>query len=146
MPSPGQQSIATNIGDVPYSVEGGFETEIKQASMVVQKLATGMDTGWTSATPSTVSTMAQTIPAAFSGFVIDGLEFLTAIGTGIDTETALWAASWNSTSAKHLYAPESASIMAKIQAASPTVWSAGAQALAQAATNAFLAGFEQEVG
>lgn len=146
MPSPGQQFIATNIGDVPYSVEGGFETEIKQDSMVVQKLATGMDNGWTSASPSTVTTMAATIPAAFSGFVIDGLEFLTAIGTGIDAETALWAASWNSTSAKHLYAPASASIMAKIQAASPTVWSAGAQALATAATNAFLANFEQEVG
>lgn len=146
MPSLGQQSIAANIGDVPYSVEGGFETEIKQASMVVQKLATGMDTGWTSASPSTVTTMATTIPAAFNSFVIDGLEFLTAIGTGIDAETALWAASWNSTSATHLYIPSSASIMAKIQAASPTVWSAGAQALAQAATNAFLASFEQEVG
>lgn len=146
MPSPGQQSIATNIGDVPYSVEGGFETEIKQASMVVQKLATGIDSGWTSTSPSTVTTMAATIPAAFAGFVIDGLEFLTAIGTGIDAETALWAESWNPTSATHLYVPSSASIMEKIQAASPTVWSEGAQALAAAATSAFLSSFEQEVG
>lgn len=146
MPSPGTAVIASAIGDVAYTVEGGFDTEIKQESMVVQKLATGMHNGWTSATPTTVSTMAATIPAAFSGFVVDGLEFLTAIGTGIDAETTTWAASWNSTSATHAYSPASASIMASIKAASPTVWSAGAQALAQAATDAFLANFEQEVG
>lgn len=146
MPSPGAASIASAIGNVNYSVEGGFATQIKQQSWVVQTLANGMHSGWTSASPSTVTTMAATIPAAFAGTVTSGLEFLTAIGTGIDAETALWAASWNATSVKHLYTPASASIMAAIEAASPTVWSAGAQALAQAATNAFLASFEQEAG
>lgn len=145
MPSPGASSIASAIGTVSYTVEGGFDTEIKEGSMVVQKLAAGMHTGWTSATPSAVSTMAATIPAAFSGFVVDGLGFLTAIGTGIDAETTKWAASWNASSAKHLYVPNSASIMAAIQGASP-LWSAACTALAQAATDAFLADFVQEGG
>lgn len=146
MPSPGVAAIVDSIGNTRYQVEGGFSTEIKKESPTVQKLAAGMHAGWTSATPSTVTTMATTIPAAVGGILAGpGLAFFTAIGTGIDQETALWAASWIPVSVKHAYAPSADAIVSKIMAASP-VQSAGAKALAERAAAAFIEHFVQEVG
>lgn len=145
MPSPGKTAIANSLGNKPYTVEGGFSVTFKQQGDMVQKLSTALDNGWTSATPSTTTTMATAIINEFTLVTGNGLVFLTALGTGIDNETSKWAASVNPLTTLHTYAPTAPAIVTAIMAASP-VQSAGALALAELVSNIFIANFEQEAG
>lgn len=145
MPSPGASSIAATIGAKTYTVEGGFVTQFVNPSSFVTSLATAMDAGWTSATPTTATTMAAAFTAEFASYAGNGRVFIDCVATGIDDETAAWVASWDSQASVHTYTVNAASIVSRIMACSP-VQSAGAQALAEAAADAFMSGFGQEVG
>jgi hypothetical protein len=145
MPSPGTETIATEIGNKTYTVEGGFDVEFKTLGDTVQKLSTAINAGWTSAAPTTVTTMAITITAEFTQTAGIGLAFLIALGTGIDAEVTNWAASFNSITSLHTYAPTALTITSAIMAASP-IQSAGAIALAEVVSDIFIANFEQEAG
>lgn len=145
MPSPGQTEIAKSLSEIAYTVEGGFDVEFKLLGDLVQALSTALDTGWTSAVPSTITTMATAIPAEFASVAGNGLTYLTALGTGIDGEVTKWAASLNTVTTLHTYAPTAAAIVIAILAASP-VQSVGAISLANAVADIFIADFKQEEG
>tara|TARA_R110001583_G_scaffold48027_1_gene150263 strand:- start:30198 stop:30650 length:453 start_codon:yes stop_codon:yes gene_type:complete len=150
MPTPGSTAIAASISNTPYAIQysgNNVDVTLRQDSETVQRIAAGMHAGWTSATPSATTTMAATIPAAFAGMVNagQGLEFITALGIGIDYETQLWANSWSAPQAQHNYTPQKSSIVNAIQDASP-IWSSGCEALANKVADAFLSAFVQEVG
>lgn len=145
MPTPGAEALETALTGFTITLTGGVTTEFK-AGPVSAALADGMDAGWTCATPTTVSTMSAAIGSAFAGMAAgQGLASMVAIGTAIDAEIAVWAASWNATAQVHSYAPAADTISAAAIAASP-VKSPGFTALAEAAAAAFVANFVQEVG
>jgi len=153
MPSPGQSTIATALGSTTFDVEaldanGETYTVAQQFntdSEFVQQLATAMHTGWTSVSPSTVTTMVATFEPTFNHLLGQGKSVMLAIAQGIDAEVTLWAASWNSTRAEHEYAPDAASIYNQIQNSLP-ITSAGINAISQAAADAFMSGFEPTQG
>lgn len=153
MPSPGVATIKAALVGTTFTVDQtiGDTTESLTCSFtedapVVNKLAAGIDSGWTSASPTTISTMAAAISTEFAYLgSAPGVVYLVAIGTAIDTETTAWAASWNAQAATHAYAPQKAAAMATYKAAVPAI-SAGMEALAEAAIDAFLADFGQEAG
>jgi hypothetical protein len=146
MPSPGQSAIATILGGKTYSVEGGFDTAFKKETPFIQTLASAMDSGWTSASPTTTTTMATTFASEFADYLAgQGLTFIDCIAVGIDQETAAWAASWDTQAQVHTYAVNAASIVSRIQGCSP-LWSNGAKAISEAAADAFMSGFGQETG
>lgn len=145
MPSPGKESIATEIGKKTYTVEGGFDVQFKTQSNTVQKLATAIDAGWTSSAPTTITTLANAITREFTQVSGNGLANLIALGTGIDAEVTKWAASFNSLTSLHTYAPTAIAITTATMAASP-IKSAGAIALSNVVADIFIANFEQEAG
>lgn len=146
MPSPGQDAIATALGSKTYSVEGGFTTQFKKETTFIQKLATAMDAGWTSASPTTPTTMSNALNTEFTGYLVgQGLLFVGCIGSSIDAETTAWADSWDSTAQVHTYTVSAPKIVIGIQNCAP-LWSNGAQAIAEAAADAFMSGFGQETG
>ena len=147
MPSPGNLAILQAITNLTYEAADGVETTLTADSPFVRKLATALHTGWTSAYPSSPTTAANAISAEFSGFKLapQSLQVLVAMGTGIDSETALWVASYNATTGLHSYAPQQASIVAKILAACPVQYPS-VQVLADAVAAVFVAHFEQEGG
>lgn len=146
MPSPGADAIAATIGAKAFVVEGGLDAKFAANGELVQRLAEAVDAGWTSATPTTPTSMG----AAFDGVLGDyvagrGRQYIDCIADGIDQETADWVASWDTQAQAHTYVVNAASIVGRIQACAP-LWSAGAQALAEAAAEAFMSGFVQEGG
>lgn len=145
MSSPGKDTIATALGNKTYTVEGGFKTQFKADSETIQKLASAIDAGWTSSAPSTITTMATEIASKFSNTLGNGLAYLIALASAIDTETSKWAASFNPLTGLHTYAPTAAAIIATTLAASP-IQSAGVTAMAEAVAQVFIDNFEQEVG
>lgn len=146
MPSPGRQAIADFIGNKTYTVEGGFDTKFNASGTFVQSLAMAMDTGWTSATPTTITTMQATFSNELNGYLSgNGLQVIMCIAQAIDTETASWANSWDAIQSVHTYTPTVASIIATTQGCAP-IWSQGAQAITTAAAEAFINWFEQEAG
>lgn len=147
MPSPGQVKILNDISGFEYEAAPGVSTTLKAESKFIQKLAIGLHNGWTSASPTTTTTAEAQISAAFQGFALapQSLLVLKAMGIGIDSETATWAASYNATTVKHVYQPKAASIKAKILAACPVQYPA-VKELANAVANMFVKYFEQEVG
>ncbi|NVK42110.1 MAG: hypothetical protein HWE39_12790 [Oceanospirillaceae bacterium] len=144
MPSPGTAAIEQAIAGTQFDVEGET-TEFKEGSLIVVQLGRAIDAGWTSASPSTSTTMAATFASEFSNVAGVGLTAMNAIATGIDQEVAAWIASFNPVAGVHAYAPTAASIKSKILAASP-VSSNGMTALAQAVADAFIDGFDPMVG
>ena len=147
MPSTGSAAIAAVIGAKTYTVEGGFNTQFVEAYPTTQKLAAAIHAGWTSASPTTPTTMAASFTAEFAGYLLPGIgqAFFNCIASGIDAEIADWVASWAPVPQVHTYVPNAASIVSRIMACSP-IQSAGTQALSEAAAEAFMAGFVQEVG
>ncbi|MCW8965371.1 MAG: hypothetical protein OQK82_01590, partial [Candidatus Pacearchaeota archaeon] len=122
-------------------------TQFVETYPTTQKLAAAIDAGWTSASPTTATTMAASFSAEFAGYLFPGIgqTFIYCIASGIDAEIAAWVASWDTLAQIHTYPPNAASIISRIMACSP-VQSAGAQAIAEAVADAFMAGFGQEVG
>lgn len=145
MPSPGKTAIEKELAKLTYTVEGGFPVKFIQSGYLVQNLSTALNTGWTSASPTTITTMATAISQQFNTFRGQGLTFVIALGTGIDTETAKWAASFKPLPNIHSYAPTVQSTIAAILAASP-IQSAGIIALTNAVATLFIDNFEQEIG
>lgn len=146
MPTPGQSAIATFIDAKTFTVEGGFATQFNGDAPFVQKLATALDAGWTSASPMTPTTMAEHFDTEFNGYLTgQGLLFLGCIASAIDDETAAWAASWDSQAQVHTFAVSSVGIVGRIQECAP-LWSNGAQAVAQVTADAFMSDFDQEAG
>lgn len=153
MPSPGQSAIATALGEATFDVEVTNEDDqtenrtqkFEKDGVFIQQLATAIHTGWTSVTPSTVTTMVTVFENVFTNLLGNGKNVVLAIAQGIDVEVAAWAASWDSTKAKHLYEPDADAIYDKIINAVP-ITSNGIEALAQAVADAFMAGFGQEAG
>lgn len=146
MPSPGQDAIATTLGNKAYTVEGGFNTQFKKEKTFIQKLATAMDTGWTSAPPSTPTTMSGSFAAEFNAYLTGrGMLFVSCIASAIDTETTAWGNSWDSIAQVHHYTVSAANIVTSIQNCAP-LWSNGAKAIAEAVADAFMSGFGQETG
>lgn len=146
MPSIGQSAIANILGAKTYTVEGGFNTQFNVNGTTVQKLATAIDAGWTSASPTTPTSMAASFAAEFSSYLAGpGLVFIYCVAQGIDDETQAWADSWNPIPAVHAYTVNAASIVSRIMACSP-VQSNGALAISEAVADAFMTGFGQEVG
>lgn len=139
MPTPGADNIATSIVGMSYTVEGGVDTQFKETCDFVQELAAAMDAGWTSSadTPTSMTTEFQ---SAFEGYH----EFVFCIATGIDQETAAWADTWDGSS--HSYAVTKEKIVNSIKACADPFWSNGAQAIAEAAADAFMSGFSQDSG
>lgn len=147
MPSPGAVQILKEISDLEYAAADGVTTTLTADSQFVRKLATALDTGWTSSYPTTTTTAADAITSEFTGFKLapQSLAVLVAMGTGIDTEIALWVASYNAVTGQHAYAPNQASIKAKILAACPVQYNS-VLVLADAVATMFVNHFEQEVG
>lgn len=146
MPSPGQDAIATTLGSKTYTVEGGFNTQFKKETTFVQKLATAMDAGWTSASPSTPTAMSNAFTTEFTGYLNgQGMLFVSCVASAIDAETTAWVNSWDSTAQVHTYTVSAANIVTGTQNCAP-LWSNGAKAIAEAAADAFMSGFGQETG
>lgn len=146
MPSPGQSSIAGTLGAKTYTVDGGFDTQFNEQGTFVQKLATAIDSGWTCATPTTSTSMASAFDAELANYLAgQGKQFVDCIAAGIDTEIDAWVASWDTKLQIHTFVVSAAGIVSRIQACAP-IWSAGAQAVAESAADAFMSGFGQEVG
>lgn len=132
---------------VPFTVEGGYPTQFVNNGAdgkFIDKLANAIRNGWTCASPTTPSTFEAAFAAIFS-YTSNGAAFLEGIADGLDDEIDAWVASWNPTLGIHTYVVNAASIKSRIMAYSP-VNSAGTNALAQAVADAFMAGFQQEVG
>lgn len=146
MASPGQEAIASKLGSKTYSVEGGFDTQFKTETTFIQKLATALHAGWTSAPPSTSTAMSTAFSSEFADYLTgQGMQFISCIASAIDTETTAWADSWDSTAQVHTYIVSAANIVTGIQNCAP-LWSNGAKAIAEAAADAFMSGFGQETG
>lgn len=144
MPSPGATAIAHSIGGKNYVVEGNFATGFTTGSPFVSKLATAMDTGWTSSSPSTSTSMDNAFASELGSFLQGaGLAFLNCVAQSIDAETTAWVNSWNG--AVHTFVVSAPSIVDRIMACAP-VASHGVQALAEAVADAFMSGFGQETG
>lgn len=146
MPTIGASAIADIIGAKTFDVDG--ETvQFNASGDTAQGVGAAINAGWTCAAPVVPSTMAVAFAAQFANIVGQGLAFLMAIANGIDAEIALWVASYVPPPGPgtHAYVVSAAGIVSLIQASSP-LWSAGAQALAEAAADAFMSGFQQEVG
>lgn len=146
MPSPGKSAIADIIGAKTYTVEGEFATQFNVDGTFVQKLSTALDSGWTSVSPSTTTSMATAFTSELDGYLSgQGKQFLDCVAAGIDQETADWVLSWNSETQIHGYTVTAASIVSHIKDCAP-LWSSGAQAIAQVCADAFMSGFGQEAG
>ncbi len=147
MPSPSASVLRTELA-VPFTVEGGFNTNIVLGGEFNTRMASGMDTGWTSATPTTPSSFQSAILAAFSGYTLgagQGLNWITCIGTELDAEVDLWIASWQVIPMVHTYVPSAGSIIGRIQ--SCELFTSNARtALDQTIADTFIKYFEQEVG
>ena len=146
MPSIGQSAIATILAK-PYTVEGGFNVQVNVNGVFVQKLANAIHAGWTSASPTTPTTMGASFNTEFSNYLFAGLGkvFVECIASGIDAEVAAWVASWDDINMIHTFTVSNASIYNRIMACSP-YQSNGAKVFAQGAADAFMAGFGQEAG
>ena len=89
MPSPGVATIKAALVGTTFTVDQtiGDTTESLTCSFtedapVVNKLAAGIDSGWTSASPTTISTMAAAISTEFAYLgSAPGVVYLVAIGT-----------------------------------------------------------------
>jgi len=146
MPSPGATTIAATICEKTYIVEGNHATVFNKQGTFVQSLAKAMDSGWTSATPTTTTTMVASFEAEFSERLKgQGKQMIMCIAQAIDAETAAWAASWDSLTMIHTYAPNVGSIVITTQGCAP-LWSQGAIAITEVVAKAFVDHFEQEVG
>lgn len=150
MPSPGIVTLKTELA-FPYTVEGGFPTQIALSGEFNTRLATAMHNGWTCATPTTPSQMEPNIITEFSAYVNTsgpygtGWQHLLCLGRGIDQEIDAWVASWNSTSMIHTFIVTAGSIYNRIITCYP--WNSnGTDAMAHAVADAFAAYFVQEVG
>lgn len=146
MPSIGAAAIASTIGAKSYTVEGGYPTQFVSSGAFVVKLANAIHAGWTSASPTTPTSMAASFSAEFAGYLLgNGLLFVNCIASGIDDETAAWVASWQPIPAVHSYTVTAASMVSRMMACSPVV-SNGSRALAEVVADAFMSGFGQETG
>jgi hypothetical protein len=145
MPSPGSSAIAAAIAPLAFSVSG-IATAIQPGWSTAVRLGRALDAGWTCASPSTSSTMTAAMAAEFSDMAGGwGLAWASAIGIGIDAETAAWAASWNDNAHLHTYAPSTSSVYAAIAAACPYD-SEAIRAINQRVAEVFIADFVQEAG
>ena len=145
MPSPGINTLKTDF-NIPYTVEGGYNTEISLDSPTNINLATGIHNGWGSPYPTTPTTMEIALLAAFSGYVLPtggGYGVLQAIGRGIDLEIADWIASW--TGIVHTYVVNPVSIESRIIALLP-ITSNATLILANKVATIFCTYFTQEGG
>ncbi|MAK91980.1 MAG: hypothetical protein CMI13_12190 [Oleibacter sp.] len=142
MPSPGFVELGDRLAPITYRISG-FDVEIRQHSLIL-RLARAMHAGWTSASPTTTTTMRAAMLQEFSDFSGGyGTRLFEAIGIGIDGETAQWAGSWNSTT--HTYTVNMAETYTKIMAAMP-IDTEATRAIANKAAQVFWLFFEAEVG
>ena len=145
MPSPGVPALKTALAAESFLIAGKTVNFDEEGDTIV-KLAEAMDAGWTSSSPATGTVMAAQFALKFSGYASgDGLSFLNCIAVAIDTEVAAWIASYDVNTSTHLYAVNAATIKASIIACSP-ISSVGVTAMATAAADAFLSGFDQAAG
>ena len=115
MPSPGASIITTGISSVSFTLEQrGSSVSFNPAGEFPLKLGNAMHTGWTSISPSTVTTMIPAFTAEFATYMVAGgygkIFMIDAVATGIDAEVAQWAGSWQSIPQVHTYAPTALSI------------------------------------
>ena len=147
MPSPGQSTIATEIGGVSFTLEvRGTTLNFNSAGAFIQKLATAVDAGWTSAHPVTITTMASTFTSEFSGYFAgsaQGKDFINAIASAIDYDVTLWALSYDLIEDVHSYEPTASSLKAKILSNYPAP-SSGVDALLTQIATTFANYFEKE--
>lgn len=155
MASPGQSTIATELGTKVYTVytaddEIDVQTQFDAQSVFIQKLATAMDDGWESgdldATPTTSTVMKNTFSTEFATYLAgSGLTVVNCIAAAIDAEVDKWVASYEPTTDKHGYTPASDNIVSAVQDCAP-IWSNGIRAITEAAASVFTKYFEQEGG
>ena len=148
MPSPGQETLATDLGSASYSMTHNGETltiSFNSDGDTIQRLATAMDSGWTITSPTSPTSFESTFNTEFSDILGQGKTFMDCIATALDTEVDVWIASWDTNSQTHTYVPSASTIKGNITSCSP-VSSAGVEALAQKVADTFISYFEQEVG
>ncbi len=148
MPSPGANTIESDLFPLKYTVEGGHKTEIMAGWSTATRLSSALDAGWTSVSPSTASSMETAITSEFDDLSEEkgyGVGFLKAIGVGIDQETKAWVDSWNASKQAHEYEVTADKINAAILAATP-ITSNAVTALSLAVSIMFAGHFEQNAG
>lgn len=145
MPSPGASALQNELDDIAFVIHGEHSTVIKKTSSTIVSLAAAMDTGWTSATPATASTMVASFSIQFVALVGDGLDFMHAVAAGIDGEVALWIASFNAITSVHEYIPGASDIEDAIKALSP-IESDGSNALVEKISSVFADNFDGAAG
>lgn len=163
MPSPGASAIKDAIKTTGYVItvdtpgadpdpETGetptttHSCTFNEDARVIVGLANAIHAGWTSSYPTTVTTMSAAITAEFSELAgSPGLPYLVAIGGAIDTDVALWAASFVPNSGTHSYTPSKGAMTTAFTAATP-MRLPGVDALASSVFDAFLAGFSTTAG
>lgn len=146
MPSPGTNTLKNDLGDIAFVINGKHSTVIKKTSSTITGLSIALNNGWTSATPSTLTTMANSFNLQFARKLVgDGLLFMNAIAAGIDKEVGLWVASYDPITTLHKYIPESDDLEKSIQALSP-LDSDGSKALIKKVSKVFIDHFDGAVG
>lgn len=147
MPSPGAVVLQNEL-EGTYTVEGGFDTTFKSDYETAKLIGEGLDAGWTAEYPTTPSSFTAALPASIASLGSGGgIEWMSAVGTGLDAEVTLWVASWlppGSGGPVHTYAPNSSAAVATARATYSGTWSAGMEAIAQKICDAFISFWVQE--
>lgn len=116
MPSPGVSTIQTDLESGTYDI-GTLTIQFASGGESMNKMAIGMHNGWGVSRSNTPSlNMEGTIETSYGTYVKTGygLEYIKAIGKGIDLETADWVTSYDSNSDTHSYIPTQSSIKQRI--------------------------------
>ena len=145
MSSPGKTQLATDLETTFVFAPHGTFT-FASSTDFMQKLAEGMDNGWTCSSPTTPSTFVTEFAISFSGFMGGGSlgeTWMTCIATALDAEVSDWVASW--TGVVHTYVVSAANIIIRIDTCAPFVSSAS-DALRDSVANTFETYFGQETG
>lgn len=152
MPSPGYENILNSLATTSFTPEGtATPIYFNPAADTIKKIASALDAGWTSSYPATPTTMVTAFTAEFAGFfTLEGAlgqNFIMALAQGIDTDIALWVASYVPPpgSGTHTYIVTAITINAQIALLSPLI-SNGSTALINSISDIFGNNFGQEVG
>lgn len=145
MPSPGQSQLATDLECSFLFPPHGIFT-FSSTTPFMQKLSTGLDNGWTCASPTTPSTFLTEITSIFAGYATVGAPgdlWVKCIATALDAEVTDWVNSW--TGVIHSYTVNATSIKTRIDTCAPFSTSA-AIALRDSVADTFVLYFGQETG
>lgn len=153
MPSPGAQKLASELAPLAITVKAqdgdqpAITTTLLESSDTITHLANGMDTGWTSLSPNTVTTMASALPAAFpnQGLSQPASQLMAAIGAAIDAEVTIWKDSYDPGTNLHKHTPIASVINASATSSDP-IQSGASAALITRVADVFITHFNVKAG